>query len=117
MWTEWIGSVVCASLGILLFGRFEERTLPARRVARWAVYFAGVAVLTWRVGRPWSLLWTFGALGPGTLFHVWWCWKHGIHPLTAQPRARYLALRGWAPDATPAEASDRREDTVEHDLA
>ena len=27
--------------------------------------------------------------------HVWWLPKHGIHPLTAEPKDKYYALRGW----------------------
>jgi hypothetical protein len=31
----------------------------------------------------------------GAVFHVWWCRRHGINPLTAEPKEEYYQLRGW----------------------
>ncbi len=36
-----------------------------------------------------------GLPGVGLAFHLWWCRKHGIDPLTAEPKERYYELRGW----------------------
>jgi len=32
--------------------------------------------------------------GLGLAFHLWWCKKHGINPLTAEPKECYYELRG-----------------------
>ncbi|WP_102124851.1 hypothetical protein [Deinococcus planocerae] len=92
---EFVAAPVLASAGLALFRHFEEGTRPKRRLAKWAVYFVGVGLTTRAVGRPWSLVWTFGPFALGTVFHLSWCARHGIHPLTAEPRARYRELRGW----------------------
>ena len=53
------------------------------------------ALLSATVGRPWSLLWAGGLFSAGLIFHFWWTLSHGVHPLTAEPRDKYYALRGW----------------------
>jgi hypothetical protein len=93
---EFILALSLTLFGRLLFRHFESHTPPARTVLKWAVYLGLVVFLTWRVGRPWSLVWTLGGVVPGMIFHFAWCLRHGIHPLTSEPRAKYLALRGWA---------------------
>jgi hypothetical protein len=82
-------------LGAIIFKRFEERT-PMHKSLRKVVFIHGIAaVLVFTVGRPWSLIWIFGMFGLGLVFHFWWANKHHIHPVTAEPRAEYYALRGW----------------------
>src|SRR5512133_2321868 len=56
-------------------------------------------VLGVTVGRPWTLIWVLGLPTVGAVFHVIWCLRHGINPLTAEPRDRYEQLR-----RRPAEA-------------
>lgn len=88
--------IACAMLlaGIAFFGHFETYTHPARKVVKWTFTLGIVALLSNAVGH-WSLLFMLGLMLLGLTFHFWWCGKHGIHPLTAEPRAKYFALRGW----------------------
>lgn len=83
-------------LGAMAFARFEVFT-PFSKKLRKVLFLQGVtALLALTVGRPWSILWVVGMMTVGMVFHLWWTRKHGIHPLTAEPRAKYYALRGWS---------------------
>ncbi len=53
---------------------------------RSAVAKAGVALIICLI---------LGLPSLGLMFHFWWCRKHGIDPLTAEPRDKYYELRGW----------------------
>lgn len=83
-------------VGILIFGHFERYTNPARRVLKVITFVGLTALISATVGRPWSLVWVFGMMGIGLTFHFWWTLTHGIHPLTAEPKAKYYELRGWS---------------------
>jgi hypothetical protein len=91
---EFTVSLSILVLGTLLFRGFQGRTPVAVTVRKWVVYFALVFALTMTVGRPWSLLWTLSPVF-GLVVHFAWCFRHRIHPFTAEPRDRYFALRGW----------------------
>jgi polyferredoxin len=80
--------------GERFFKNFQGQTPRATTVKKWLVYFALVLILGLTLGRPWSLIWTFLPI-IGLVGHWVWCFKHGIHPVTAEPRDRYYALRGW----------------------
>ena len=95
---EWSVSAVLAVTGLALFGHFEEKTPLWRRFSKWAFYFGVTAVLMRGPGRPWTFAWVLGLPLTGTAFHLWWCARHGIDPLTAEPRDRYYELRGWTSD-------------------
>lgn len=92
---EWFVATALAAAGTTVFGRFEEKTPAWRGVAKWAFYFGVIALLSRGPGRPWTFAWIFGLPGVGLAFHFWWCRKHGINPLTAEPKERYYELRGW----------------------
>jgi hypothetical protein len=68
-----------------------------KRLSKWAFYFGVTALLSRGPGRPWTFAWIFGLPGVGLAFHLWWCKKHGVNPLTAEPKERYYDLRGWGP--------------------
>jgi hypothetical protein len=91
---EFIVSISILGLGTLFFRNFQGETPIAVTVKKWVVYFALVLVLSLIVGRPWSLVWTLSPVF-GLVVHCIWCFRHGIHPLTAEPRDKYYALRGW----------------------
>jgi hypothetical protein len=91
----WLSGVL-ATVGIALYGRFEEKTPLGKRLLKWAVYFGLATLLSRTPGRPWSVVWVCGLPASGTAFHLWWCRKHGINALTAEPRAEYYKLRGWS---------------------
>lgn len=95
MGREWFVSAVLAVAGITVFGHFEEKTLLWRRVSKWTFYFGVTAALSRKPGRPWTFAWIVGLPGLGLAFHLWWCKKHSIDPLTAEPKDKYYKLRGW----------------------
>jgi len=92
---EWLCSAAVVATGSTLFGHFEEGTPKARRLSKWLGYFGVVALLSKMVGRPWTFAYIFGMPAAGAVFHVWWCRRHGINPLTAEPKDEYYRLRGW----------------------
>ena len=93
---EWFSSAVVVATDFTLFGRFEEGTPKWRRLSRWVSYLGTVALISKTAGRPWAFVWIFGLPpGVGVLFHFWWCLRHGINPITAEPKDEYYRLRGW----------------------
>ncbi len=92
---EWLLSAVLAATLVTIFGHFEEKTPWRRRLSKRAFYFGGTALLSRGPGRPWTFVWVLGLPGVGLAFHLWWCRRHGIDPLTAEPKERYYELRGW----------------------
>jgi hypothetical protein len=83
---EWICAAVVVAAGSTLFGHFEEGTPEVRRLSRWVGYLGMVALLSRTVGRPWTSAYIFGLPALGAVFHLQWCLRHGINPLTAEPK-------------------------------
>lgn len=96
MSAEWFLSAVISVLGFTLFGHFEEKTPKWRRLSKWAAYFGMTALIRRKPGRPWTFAWILGWPALGFVFHLWWCRRNGINPLTAEPKDRYYELRGWS---------------------
>ena len=92
---EWFFSAAVAATLSTLFGHFGEGVPKSRRLTKWAAYFSVVALLSKTAGRPWTFVYIFGLPAVGTVVHFWWCWRHGINPITAEPRDEYYRLRGW----------------------
>jgi hypothetical protein len=94
----WIDVAVMASLfavGNILFGHFEERTPKWRRVLKFFMFTGLIALISSTAGRAWSIG-LVGALSFVVLvIHGWWLPKKGINGLTAEPKEKYYALRGW----------------------
>lgn len=87
---------IALALWLLAFGLFGRFVAPRWKVGGKLVFYIGItAVLSYFLGH-WSLVWVFGHPALGIGGHVWWCNKHGIHPITCEPRDRYLELRPWA---------------------
>jgi hypothetical protein len=82
-------------LGHIVFGHFEAQTAIARKLTKVAFLQGITALLSYYFGH-WSLLWVVGMYVLGLTFHFWWTRKHGINPLSAEPKAKYYALRGWS---------------------
>ena len=94
----WIDAAVMATmfaLGNILFGHFEERTPKWRRVLKFFLMTGGIVLLSATAGRQWSIGVVLALLAVVTVIHAWWLPKHGIHPLTGEPKDKYYALRGW----------------------
>ena len=64
---EWFFSAAVVTTGSTLFGHFEEGAPRSRRLSRWAIYLAVVALLSKTVGCLWIFAYIFGlpAVGAG----------------------------------------------------
>lgn len=82
-------------VGHAIFGVFEVHTPVKRKLSKIVFLLGGTALISATLGQPWSLVWILGLFTLGVGFHLWWTLSHGIHPLTAEPRTKYYALRGW----------------------
>jgi len=96
MYFELFVAAALYSVGAVVFGCFEEGTPLARRLRKLATFLGVTALLSAYAGRVWALGWVLGSMAAGLAFHVWWTRTHGIGVLSAEPRDRYRALRGWA---------------------
>jgi hypothetical protein len=94
---EWFCAAVVVAAGSTLFGHFEEGTPKVRCLSRWVGYLGMVALLSRTVRgpgpSPTSSACLLSALSSTS--SVQWCLRHGIKPLTAEPKDEYYRLRGW----------------------
>jgi hypothetical protein len=90
---EWLICAVIIAVCSPAFGHFETVRPVWNRIVRWLVYLAISGVLGATAGHPWTFLWILGLPTVAAVFHVTWCLRHGINPLTAEPRDRYEQLR------------------------
>lgn len=88
-------AVLVHTIGIIIFGHFEEKTPLNRRLFKVVIMIVGTAIGYQFIGGIGAIVFSFGLIGLGLTVHVMWCRKHNIHPLTAEPKARYYKLRGW----------------------
>jgi hypothetical protein len=93
MSAEWLISAIVIAVCSPVFGHFESVRPLWTRPARWLVYLAITGLLGLTAGRPWTLIWVIGLPLTGATFHLIWCLRHGINPITAEPRDRYEQLR------------------------
>lgn len=82
------------TVGTSVFAVFEVETAPWRKLLKWSVLYLLTVGLYVAVGH-WALALPVAAGIAGSLFHLTWCRRHGIHPFEASPRERYYRLRGW----------------------
>ena len=113
MWetdTYWFDVAIASfllMLGHLYFGKFEEHRPLWRRLAKSLLGVAIVVMTTAFFGRTWTWL-LIGLIGLGVIVvHGWWLPRHGINGLTAEPRDKYLALIGLAPDGKTRVTRDK----------
>ena len=97
MWFEVAVVMTIFAFGNIFFGHFEERTPKWRRILKFFLMTGVVALISATAGRAWSVALVGTLLGVVAVIHGWWLPKHGIHGLTAEPREKYYALRGWTP--------------------
>lgn len=90
---EWLICAVIIAVCSPTFGHFETVRPLWTRIIRWLAYLAVTGLLGATVGRPWTLIWVLGLPISAGAFHLTWCCKNGIHPVTAEPRERYEELR------------------------
>jgi hypothetical protein len=94
---EWLLSALIIAIATPGFGHFETVRQTWTRILRWFAYLAVTGVLGATVGQPRTLIWVLGLPTIGAVFHVIQCLRHGINPLTAEPRDRYEQLRRCRP--------------------
>ena len=109
---EWLLVAIVIAVATPAFGQFETVRPVWARIARWLAYLAITGILGATVGRPWTLIWVLGLPVAGAAFHFAWCHKHGINPITGEPRDRYEQLRarrqtGTSPELTQPTQSTR----------
>jgi hypothetical protein len=90
-------AVMCGGscIGNVVLSAFAEQEPKVRRLVKLAVGVAvAVGVSAW-LGRGWF----FALMGlyvvVFTVIHGWLLPRRGINGLTAEPRERYRAMRGW----------------------
>ena len=83
-----------AILGPAFFAAFELETPVWRKILKWSAMVAITLGLYMLVGH-WALAVPIAMGTAGAVFHLVWCSRHGIDPVTAMPRRRYYELRGW----------------------
>ena len=81
-------------LGSSVFAVFEVETPRWRKALKWFLVSGVTIGLYYAVGHL-ALLVPIGLAGIGFGFHIWWCRRNEIHPITATPRRKYYDLRGW----------------------
>ncbi len=82
-------------IGNVLFGHFEIGTPKWRRVSKLFVLWLISVAISYYAGRIWFFMFLGVMLVAAAVVHFWYLPKHGIHPLTAEPKERYYRLRGW----------------------
>lgn len=83
-----------AIVGLGVFGVFEVETPAWRRILKWSLV-TGLTLGLYALAGHWAVALPIFTGIAGTVFHVVWCRRNGIHPLNATPRRRYYELRGW----------------------
>ena len=86
--------LVLLTLGSTIFAVFEVETPRWRKVLKWLIVIGGTLGLYYSVGHL-AVLFPIIAGGVGSMVHLSWCRKHGIHPIYATPRRKYYELRQW----------------------
>lgn len=76
------------------FAVFEGETAPWRKILKWGLITAITLLAARWIGHA-AVAIPVSLCVAGLTFHVYWCRRHGIHPLRATPRRRYYELRGW----------------------
>jgi uncharacterized membrane protein len=86
---------VSHSLGFAVFGKFQTEAPWWQLFAKWMAILGIAYLLFVNFGEVVTFI-TFGVLfAVSVIIHVAWCRKNHIHPMNANPRKTYYALRGW----------------------
>ena len=94
-WFELAVVFALTSVGGIVFSAFAVLESKWRRIVKLLVGAAVAVVVSATAGREWfyALLGVFAAAA--AVVHAWWLPRQGVNGLTAEPRERYFALRGW----------------------
>jgi hypothetical protein len=94
----WFEVAIIASIfafGYIFFGHFEVFTAKWKKVLKIIVFTVLACTVSGLFGRLWFFI-MLGVLSSLVIvIHGWWLPKNGINGLTAEPKEKYYALRGW----------------------
>jgi hypothetical protein len=90
---DWLVWAVIIAVATSVFGHFETVRPMWLRIARWLAVVAVTGALVGTAGRPWTVVWSIGLPMLGAVFHLSWCLRLEINPVTAEARDRYAQLR------------------------
>ncbi len=83
------------AFGQIFFGHFEKYAPKWKKVLKVVMFIALACVISALFGRIWFFV-LLAVLGAAVIvIHAWWLPKKGINGLTAEPKEKYYALRGW----------------------
>lgn len=93
-------AVVAAILlaGNILFRHFDPHLPLWRRLLKVLVILTATAVISYYFGRTGVIIAFVIAFIPVIYIHAIWLPRHGVNGWTGEPRDKYYALRGWAPE-------------------
>jgi hypothetical protein len=95
LWFETAVITSIFAIGQIFFGHFELRTPKWKRVLKVPVFLVLACTLSTLFGRTWFFVLLGILFGLFLVIHAWWLPKNGINGLTANPKEKYYALRGW----------------------
>jgi VanZ family protein len=95
LWFEITVITSIFSFGQIFFGHFEAYTPQWKRVLKIVMFVALACTISATFGRIWFFALLGVLLSAVMLIHAWWLPKNGINGLTAEPKEKYYALRGW----------------------
>lgn len=81
--------------GNVMFRRFEPHMRWWQRVLKSLAILALTGAVSHFFGTRGVLILLVLALAPVIYIHAIWLPRHGVNGLTAEPKERYYALRGW----------------------
>jgi len=84
--------------GNIKFRHFDPRLPLRRRVMKVLAALAVTAAVSHYFGRAGVLIGLGIAMLPVIYVHGIWLPRHGVNGWTGEPREKYYALRGWAPE-------------------
>lgn len=96
MYQQLFVAATMVALGAMVFSRFGHYTPAWQKVTKLVVFLGITALISRYAGVGWAWMWIFSTLALGVGVHVWWTRSHGIGVFSAEPRAKYYALRGWS---------------------
>jgi hypothetical protein len=83
------------AFGQIFFAQFAVDTPKWRKVLKVVLFITLACVLSAVFGRIWFFMLLAILFLAFIVTHGWWLPKHGINGLTAEPKEKYYALRGW----------------------
>jgi hypothetical protein len=83
------------AFGPIFFGHFETHTPKWKKVLKIIIFTTLACTISAFFGRVWFFVLLGVLSGMVVLIHAWWLPKNGVNGLTAEPKDKYYALRGW----------------------